>query len=369
MDKNKVIFCNIAWMQEYAGVSENDIPKNGGKFVKNNKFGCESLNFFIYNKFCYGYVKFPGKNMSIERIDPDALYKDYIDGVTVIWVASDGKSEKIVGWYENAIAYREQQHINDEYLCLHDKERNWLPYSFKTEYKNCYLIREEKRKYIIERASKIGKGKGFGQSNIWYADSQYAKEQIIPRVLAYIEKIKKTDTVTLFNEANYIDDFQKEKLFADLSLEELLKQSENDELFYYERLYYAKAALNKEASKRTLKNIGMMYSRILFYDKAEVYLNKVISIDENDIDTLDELVHIYRIKKDNKKVIELGEKVVSLIGETNNIRLRYSLADLIDAYIEENIYDRARQLIDIYVSKNYEGSEEIIREWNFCLKQ
>lgn len=368
MDKNKVIFCNIAWMKEYAGVSEEDIPKNGGKFVKNNKFGCESLNFFIYNKFCYGYVKVPGKKMSIERIDNEAEGKASVQGVTVIWVASDGKSEKIVGWYENAIAYREQKFINDEYLEFHDNDRNWLPYNFKAEYGDCYLIREEKRQYIIERASKAGKGKGLGQSNIWYADSEDAKVKIIPDVLEYIERIKETDTVKLFNESDYEDNIPEGTCYDGLSLEKLLKQSEDSKLPYDERLYYAKVALDKEESKRTLKNIGMIYSRLLFYDKAEGYFNKVLLLDENDVDALDELVHIYRIKKNNKKVIELGEKVLLLAGETDNVRLRYSLSDLIDAYIENEIHYRAKQLIDIFKSKKYEDSEDLINEWESSIK-
>lgn len=367
MDKNKVIFCNIAWMKEYAGVSEEDIPKNGGEFVKNNKFGCESLNFFIYNKFCYGYVKVPGKRMSIERIDHEAVGKASVQGVTVIWVASDGKGEKIVGWYENATAYREQRSIDDEYLEVHD-DRVWLPYNFKAEYEDCYLIREEKRQYIIERASKAGKGKGLGQSNIWYADSKDAKVKIIPDVLEYIERIKKTDTVKLFNESYYEDNVPEGFCYDGLSLEKLLKESEDSNLSYAERLYYAKAALDKEESKRTLKNIGMIYSRLLFYDKAEGYFNKVLLLDENDVDALDELVHIYRIKKNNKKVIELGEKVLLLAGETDNIRLRYSLSDLIDAYIENEIHYRAKLLIDIFKSKKYEDSEDLINEWESSMK-
>ena len=33
----KVVFCEIAWMKYYSGVSEDDQPVNGGKYVKENK--------------------------------------------------------------------------------------------------------------------------------------------------------------------------------------------------------------------------------------------------------------------------------------------------------------------------------------------
>ena len=32
----KVVFCNIAWMKFYSGITDNDQPKNGGAFVKEN---------------------------------------------------------------------------------------------------------------------------------------------------------------------------------------------------------------------------------------------------------------------------------------------------------------------------------------------
>lgn len=45
MDRNKIVFCNIAWMKDYAGVTDDDKPRNGGKFVEVNGTACESLNF------------------------------------------------------------------------------------------------------------------------------------------------------------------------------------------------------------------------------------------------------------------------------------------------------------------------------------
>lgn len=38
-ENEKVVFCEIAWMKYYSGVSEDDQPVNGGKYVKENKEG------------------------------------------------------------------------------------------------------------------------------------------------------------------------------------------------------------------------------------------------------------------------------------------------------------------------------------------
>lgn len=29
----KILFCNIAWMKKYRGVTDHDIPVNGGSYV------------------------------------------------------------------------------------------------------------------------------------------------------------------------------------------------------------------------------------------------------------------------------------------------------------------------------------------------
>ena len=45
----KIVFCNIAWMKHYHGITENDKPKNGGSFVTETGDAWESLNFFPRN--------------------------------------------------------------------------------------------------------------------------------------------------------------------------------------------------------------------------------------------------------------------------------------------------------------------------------
>ena len=52
-----VIFCNIAWMEYYMGITDSDKPHNGGSWVGESNDAMESRNFQPYQDNCYGYVQ------------------------------------------------------------------------------------------------------------------------------------------------------------------------------------------------------------------------------------------------------------------------------------------------------------------------
>lgn len=182
----KVVFCNIAWMKLYSGINDNDQPKNGGAFVKENNDACESFNFYPYNHYCLGYVRAPGERLNLARVEdvPDDV--DKIDDVTVIWVATNDTGRHIVGWYEHAEMYRYYQYFEDSIVENH----TYWQYNFKTREENAHIIPEELRNFRVLSASKAGAGLGMGQSNLWYADSTITKEKFVPKVLEYLEKIR-----------------------------------------------------------------------------------------------------------------------------------------------------------------------------------
>lgn len=182
----KVVFCNIAWMKFYSGITDNDQPKNGGAFVKENNDACESFNFYPYNHYCLGYVRAPGERLNLARVEdvPDDV--DKIDDVTVIWVATNDTGRHIVGWYEHAEMYRYYQYFEDSIVENH----TYWQYNFKTREENAHIIPEELRNFRVLSASKAGAGLGMGQSNLWYADSAITKEKFVPKVLEYLEKIR-----------------------------------------------------------------------------------------------------------------------------------------------------------------------------------
>ena len=146
------IFCEVAWMKYYDGITEDDKPINGGKFINENGAGGEVFNFSPYNHKCYGFVMHYGNEMHLEKLDTDRAlrHSPKLEDVTVIWVASNGSGSRIVGWYEHAVMYRDWQYIEDaEYGYFRD-------YNFVANEKNCYLIDTKDRTFIVPRATKAG---------------------------------------------------------------------------------------------------------------------------------------------------------------------------------------------------------------------
>ena len=96
----KIVFCNIAWMNHYHGITEHDKPKNGGSFVTETGDAWESLNFFPRNHVCYGYVQHRGNNLDLARVERGTEGADAIHDVTVVWVATgeSGRQAGDRGW-------------------------------------------------------------------------------------------------------------------------------------------------------------------------------------------------------------------------------------------------------------------------------
>lgn len=103
----KLIICNVAWMKDYKGVTDDDYPINGGKFIEDHGYGHEVLNFKKFGKFIYGYVQAKDGTININRLDPEA--DEYTDNVLVAWRAKSKEGSVIIGWYKNARVYREEQ--------------------------------------------------------------------------------------------------------------------------------------------------------------------------------------------------------------------------------------------------------------------
>lgn len=180
---SKFVFCNIAHMKYYRGITEDDKPVNGGKYVNENGKAYECYNFFPVNHFCYGYFQHVGNTLNLERVEKVGNDSDILHDITVIWVAN----RKIVGWYEKADMFRDPQGFYEPEF---DKEHEWWDYWFKVSEENVYLIPLEKRNFDIPSAPKLGKGMGMGQSNIWYADTAWAKEVFLPKVERYLDEMR-----------------------------------------------------------------------------------------------------------------------------------------------------------------------------------
>lgn len=299
---HKVIFCEVAWMKYYAGADEEDQPRHGGKYIDANGEGGEIYNFSPYNHYCYGYVMHYGSELHLERYGGQGRDSPELTDVTVVWVASDGRASKIVGWYEHATVYRDWQ-------CLYDTQyfdNGEQDYNVKAHETDCYLIDEEEREFIIPRASVAGKGRGMGQSQIWYADSPYAQEILIPEVLAYLDSKREVcNPVYLMAE-------ELEAVASDegLSPEELRKMAdqlfeENDVLG---AIAYMNLAIARDDSYENRYLRGDIFAAIAFYDEAEEDYKRAILFRET-IEALSALFYAAWILQHDFLALEIGEKL------------------------------------------------------------
>ncbi|MFH1370093.1 MAG: DUF3883 domain-containing protein [Planctomycetota bacterium] len=105
--KMKILLCNVCWMKHYAGVNQDDIPKHGGRYVRQHGYGHEAINFRAQGGFLYGFVQLRTGTINIKRLDPSADNKT--EDVLVVWRARSNEGSVIVGWYKHATVYGKLQ--------------------------------------------------------------------------------------------------------------------------------------------------------------------------------------------------------------------------------------------------------------------
>jgi hypothetical protein len=194
INKNRMIFFNTAYMNKYQGnYIVDDVPINGGEYIKLNKWGGEVFNFKPFEGIMYGYVE-PGvvlkggrqRDINISRLARPGEMKidERILGILVVWVARPPKSDQsvMVGWYENATVYRKPQHfLEDASRILPNGSYDYFASAIESD---CQLIPVGKETVGIPRG--VG---ALGRSSIWYADSPLGDE-IKDKVVEYINKWK-----------------------------------------------------------------------------------------------------------------------------------------------------------------------------------
>lgn len=153
----KILFCNIAWMNEYKGITEEDEPQGGGAYVREHADAHEKYNFEAVHRtaesgypegdYCLGFVETKSTN-----------------GAT----RNQLNIEKIEGYYDQA-------------------------YNAIARAEDCVLLpRATRRKANLWKVPRKSKGAsyGFGQSNVWFAQGREKNEYLnrfLERVIAQIE--------------------------------------------------------------------------------------------------------------------------------------------------------------------------------------
>ena len=349
MNIKKVIFCEIAWMKNYCGVTEEDKPVNVGKYINDNGRGGEIYNFAPHNHKCFGYVMHYGEELHIERYDKILKNHSEVTDMTVVWVATKGDKCKIVGWYEHATMYRSWQSFRD--FIIGDE---WYDYNFVADEKSCYLIPEEKRDFVIPGALKAGKGRGMGRSHVWYADSRYAQEEVVPEVLSYLDSVRDICTPIYY----LPEEIERRADDKGDTTEALLDECEKavKEGRYLDAMAVANLAVDKDDRYDTRLMRAEMFMSFLLYDEAEEEYKRALYHEEN-TNAMALLMDLEIVLEHTFLAIELGEKLRKRKEETEHWDgVASNLAYL---YIGEGQLDAAEALIQ----ECEEGSDSGNHEW------
>lgn len=199
----KILFCKISAMKYYKGAGEKDIPINGGSYVDENGFGHEQYNYAPVESdedgmYCLGFVETKTTSNSkrndlhVEKIAGCELLKkeDFAENVLVVWCATTlYKETSIMGWYNNATVYRTYQGCEFANGEIRD-------YNVIAKKEDCVLLPEGvRRKHIGDVPTAKKRTYGFGQSMIWYATEEKAKD--------YIQAI--AELINQYDGENWID--------------------------------------------------------------------------------------------------------------------------------------------------------------------
>ncbi len=271
------IFCNINWMKNYQGITANDQPMHEGNLVKDTSDVFEKDNFLDFNGRCYGYVRTGGEIHLDQHFKGVSEGTKFMGGVTVVFCAAINEGElQVVGWYENATVYKEMVT-----LPLYDEE--YLYFNFMAEAKDCHLIKEEDRDFIIKRPRPSRQGKTMGRSNLWYAKSAYGRGEFIPRVISEMER----------DDLEFVPvTLEEQLLFLIPTLEEgdnlILGQNAYDNEEDVLAMGYFKKALEQEETYEAYLGLVKSYQGALAYKKALDTIEKMISLYGEDEELVNE---------------------------------------------------------------------------------
>lgn len=239
IDDSRVLFCNITYMKYYKGITDEDKPVNGGKYIKDTGDANEKYNFFphkdgfirgfVETKHRKGYADTENKpnQLRIENIDENYKEKESINGVLVIFCAKPKDSENaiIVGWYENAIVYRYREYFTNEYGDEYE-------YNIMVAAHNAHLIDEENRiknKFEIPRSRKK-ENPGIGSSNVFFANSE-KNQELRRRAIEYIKNYENVSKEIQLNEISDIEEIENNYSLKETEKEVLTKTRIGQGLF------------------------------------------------------------------------------------------------------------------------------------------
>lgn len=205
-----IIFARVADMKYYKGITKNDVPENGGSYVKDTGMAHECYNFLPimeegqdYEK-CLGFCMMSGgkhgvNQLHIEKIVgcEDCKKEEACENVIVVFVSksSRAKNMRVVGFYKNATVYRYPHLMTFE---DGDEQMYW----FEAKKEDCvvlpYSTRFSSSKWYVPKSNNDSEF-GMGRSQVWYAGSKGASK----KELEYVEKM--IQSISEYDGENWMD--------------------------------------------------------------------------------------------------------------------------------------------------------------------
>ncbi|MGI5960135.1 MAG: tetratricopeptide repeat protein [Massiliimalia sp.] len=271
-----VIFCKIGWMTYYSGSCQADPYQGVNPQV--------AYNFQDYNGFCYG---------AMEEIPQ--LSEEQKEDVTVIWIANDEYQTQpvIVGWYQHAVLYRDEQVQHDKYSIGRE-----LRYYAKAKSSDCVLLPLSERNLVIR-------------------DDAKQDPMFLGMLLDYLDHCK-IEPINL----RYTEDVLS-RVLADpgLNYDELMEAGDDavDQEEYYKALLYFNTAFHQKKNIDAIFNIGSMLESLFCFDEAIKIFEKLRQLEGDEPDTLDNLLNLYLQTGQYEKALEISHLAIESAEDQEEI--------------------------------------------------
>jgi len=286
----KILFCNIAWMKFYNGISEDDAPYYGGEYIRKSKEGTESANFRDYNGKCYGFFEFKG-NIDLKKyFEETKADQSFIENILVVWVAANMKNEtRIVGWYENATVYQEVQAIGSYFFPEFSRY-----FRIEALSKECHLVSEIDRNYSVDLNALSQFALNLRHSNAWYVDSTKQEVTGLQKLLEYIEGTQNSFVQTYLSE-EVLDEMLPETNKDYNSYQELLDKGieHYDNWETLKALKYFNTARSVSETAEVLWEIYYCLFELFYLNKAKIVMDKIVELEGPSMNTVRQYIGIY----------------------------------------------------------------------------
>lgn len=315
INKDNVIFCEIAWMDCYEGFSE-EYPS----------VGTERFNFLSYNHYCYGYSNSRCSIAEMDVLDTRSDDDLQADDVTVVWLASRTGNMVIVGWYEHATIHRHPQLAE----LMYDGPRYYNAKALATD---CFSISPDKRTYVV------------------------GENPNVLKISRYLRRVRRKSRV-----ANSPKVYRKVAKDEGLSEQELLDKAED--LFDRDVILPAFELMNLAVKKsdcfETRLRRAEMFKEMAMFDEYEEDALKALEF-HKDADLLEDL---FWVKYYNAKYPEAREYVEQLIPLRHQLDpSKWVITAGFIAYNYEYLYDHEglRRFLAELESDPMEGMDNLIK--------